>query len=247
MEKSFGTDEDIELEAKFTNFQDQLNKADAAITGLNGQVESLTNQNQELLQQMETVQQSLSEYVSLSDQIIDNQEIIISLYKDLVRTREMLGGLMSISEHDTITAEIKRARSVFNLGLRGGEAKDLATVFQPRLFSNSLEQLKQQCSTVISVLEQLVLSSKNAGRNTIKTPSLKMKAAVHLLSSLMDVRDQNASNDITILFGLLCMCFGAGQSMINLLQRLGLSESPVSSYVSNFYSCFPGILPDALV
>ena len=220
MEKSFGTDEDTELEDKFKNFQDQLNKADAAITGLNGQVESLTNQNQELLQQMETVLQSVSEYVSLSDQIIDNQEIIISLYKDLVSTGEMLGGLMSISERDTITAEIKRARSVFNLGLRGGEAKDLAT-----LFSNLLEQLKQQCPTIVSVLEQLVLSSKNAGRNTIKTPSLKMKAAVHLLSSLMDVRHQNASNDIPILFVLLCMCFGAGQSMINLLQRLGLSES----------------------
>ena len=156
----------------------------------------------------------------MSDQIIDNQEIIISLYKDLVSTGEMLGGLMSISERDTITAEIKRARSVFNLGLRGGEAKDLAT-----LFSNLLEQLKQQCPTIVSVLEQLVLSSKNAGRNTIKTPSLKMKAAVHLLSSLMDVRHQNASNDIPILFVLLCMCFGAGQSMINLLQRLGLSES----------------------
>ena len=220
MEKSFGTDEDTELDDKFKNFQDQLNKADAAITGLNGQVESLTNQNQELLQQMETVQQSVSEYVSLSDQIIDNQEIIISLYKDLVSTGEMLGGLMSISERDTITAEIKRARSVFNLGLRGGEAKDLAT-----LFSNLLEQLKQQCPTIVSVLEQLVLSSKNAGRNTIKTPSLKMKAAVHLLSSLMDVRHQNASKDIPILFVLLCMCFGAGQSMINLLQRLGLSES----------------------
>ena len=127
MEKSFGTDEDTELEAKFTckNLHDQLNKAEAAITGLNGQVESLTNQNQELLQQMETVQQSLSEYVSLSDQIIDNQEIIISLYKDLVSTGEMLGGLMSISERDTITAEINRARSVFNLGLRSGEAKGI--------------------------------------------------------------------------------------------------------------------------
>ena len=156
MEKSFGTYEDTELEAKFTckNLHDQLNKAEAAITGLNGQVESLTNQNQELLQQMETVQQSLSEYVSLSDQIIDNQEIIISLYKDLVSTGEMLGGLMSISERDTITAEIKRARSVFNLGLRSGEA------FQPTLFSNSLEQLKQQCPTIVSVWSSLYYQVK---------------------------------------------------------------------------------------
>ena len=76
----------------------------------------------------------------------------------------------------------------------------------------------------MSILEQLVLSA-NVTRNTMKTPRMKMKAAVHLLGSLMDVRDQNANNDIPILFGLLCLCFGAGPSMIGLLQRLGLSKT----------------------
>jgi hypothetical protein len=112
---------------------------------------------------------------------------------------------------------------VLNIGLRDREVKDLTNVLNPKLFEVIMEKLQINCPTNVSVLEQLVLSP-NASRNTIKTPSMKMKAAVHLLASLIDVRDQNASNDIPILFGLLCICFGAGPSMIGLLQRLGLSE-----------------------
>jgi hypothetical protein len=52
-----------------------------------------------------------------------------------------------------------------------------------------------------------------------------MKAAVHLLASLLDIRDQHSKNDIPILFHLLCICYGAGPAWIRPLQRLGLSES----------------------
>ena len=54
---------------------------------------------------------------------------------------------------------------------------------------------------------------------------MKMKAAIHLLASVLDVRDQNARNDIPVLFGLLCLSFGAGPSLITVLQHLGLTES----------------------
>ena len=137
---------------------------------------------------------------------------------------EHLGAGLSLSERSEITNEIKKARGIFNLGIRNKDVKDLVPIFKPTLFNTLLEKLKSDCPTITCVLEELVLSTKNAGRNTIKTPAMKMKAAIHLLSSLMDVRDQNSSNDVPILFGLLCMCFGAGPSMIELLQRLGLSE-----------------------
>ena len=57
------------------------------------------------------------------------------------------------------------------------------------------------------------------------TVDMKMKASVHLLASLMDVRDQRAGNDIPVLFGFLCLCYGAGPSAIAVFQHLGLSES----------------------
>lgn len=155
---------------------------------------------------------------------MSKQESITELYKEIVQSGQMLGGLLSISEKDVIKNEINMAKQVFDLGLRGSDTKDLTTILNPLLFEVTLEKLHDNCPTIVSVLEQLVLSP-NAARNKIKTPEMKMKAAVHLLASLIDVRDQNAQNDITILFGLLCLCFGAGPSMIGLLQRLGLSES----------------------
>ena len=145
------------------------------------------------------------------------------MYKEIVESGQMLGGLLSISEKQVIRSEINLAKQVFNLGLKDCEVKDLINVLNPKLFELTMEKLQVNCSTIVSVLEQLVLSP-NASRNTIKTPSMKMKAAIHHLASLIDVRDQNASNDISILFDLLCLCFGAGPSMIGLLQRLGLSE-----------------------
>lgn len=147
---------------------------------------------------------------------------MIELYKDILSTGAR--GQLSVSERQTIQHETHEAQKIFNLGLRGKEVKDLLEVLHPTMFQNMLSKLKVKCPTIISVLEQLVLSS-NASRNSLKTPQMKMKAAIHLLASLMDVRNQHANNDIGILFGFLCLCFGAGPAMINLLQRLGLSES----------------------
>ena len=101
---------------------------------------------------------------------------------------------------------------------------DILEKLDPLYFNNSLERLRCECPTIVNILEQLVLSS-NASRNTRKTEHNKLKCSVHLLSSLMDVRDQYGSNDIQVLFGLLCLSFGVGPKMIEMLQRIGLSES----------------------
>ena len=76
---------------------------------------------------------------------------------------------------------------------------------------------------VRNILEQFVLTY-NMPKNKKKDANMKMKAVVHLLASLLDVRDQRGGNDISVLFGLLCLCYGAGPSMIGVFQRLGLSE-----------------------
>ncbi len=77
---------------------------------------------------------------------------------------------------------------------------------------------------LINILKQLVLSS-NAVHSIENTPDMKMKAAIHLLASVFDVRDENARNDIPVLFELLCLSFGAGPSLITVLQHLALTES----------------------
>jgi hypothetical protein len=131
--------------------------------------------------------------------------------------------LLSISERDIIR-EVDKTKKMFNLGLREKNVTDLKSKFDSMLFTKLVENLHRECPTITNILEQLVLSF-NASRNTKKTIDMKMKASVHLLASLMDVRDQRAGNDIPVLFGFLCLCYGAGPSAIAVFQHLGLSES----------------------
>jgi hypothetical protein len=141
-----------------------------------------------------------------------------------VDSGNLLGGLLTISERDVITGEVVEMRKIFNLGLRSKGVVDITEKFDPMLFSNIVHKVQHQCSTITNILEQLVLS-RSTSRNTLKTADVKMRASIHLLASLMDVRDQHAGNDIPVLFGLVCLCFGAGPSMIQIMQHLGLSES----------------------
>ena len=110
--------------------------------------------------------------------------------------------MLSLSERDAIKEEVKKTKQLFNLGMRGNEVKDLAGKFDPLLFHKLVHQLGEECPTITNILEQLVLSY-NTSWNTMKTVSMKMKSAVHLLAQLIDIRDQRSGNDIPVLFGLL--------------------------------------------
>ena len=142
------------------------------IQELNANIADLSSRNKELLDQLTKVQGAFDEYVQLSTNIISKQA---KLYKEILGSASMLGGLLYV-----IKSEVNMAKKVFNLGLRSGETKDLMTILNPLLFQDTLKRLRSTCPTIVSILEQLVLSP-NATRNVIKTPDMKMKAAVHLL------------------------------------------------------------------
>ena len=171
------------------------------------------------------MEHAIADYITVTEKIILNQQETIQHYKEIVNTGKLLGGLMTVSERKNIQAEIPHIRRIFNPGLRNEkEVTDIIEILDPHMFVRMLSELKQDCPTIMNILEQLVLSS-SASRNVHKTISVKLKASVHVLASLMDIRDQNAKNDIPVLFGLLCLCCGTGPSLIEFLQHLGLSES----------------------
>jgi len=175
--------------------------------------------------QISAIEKIFSNYIDVTSKIIDNQSTTIKLYQDILETGEMFGGLLSISERSTITQEVLNAKKLFNLGIReSSQLLDITKTLNPNIFDKLLTDVQSNCPTIMNILEQLVLS-RNISRNTKRTEKVKLKASVHLLASLMDVRDQKTHNDIPLLFGLLCICYGAGPSMIELLQHLGLSES----------------------
>ena len=117
------------------------------------------------------------------------QHEVIEIFKDIVETGKMLGGLLSISGRDTIKEEINKTKRMFNLGMREKNVTDLKSKVDSMLLTKLVENLNRECLTITNILEPFVLSY-NASRNTKKTVEMKMKVSVHLLASLMDVRDQ---------------------------------------------------------
>ena len=190
-----------------------VHKVTAKVTTLEYEKESL---NKTLV----NLEAAFNAFETQANSISSKQDDIINLYKEILDSGELIGGLLSLSERNTIREEIKKVEVIFNIGLKTNEVVDLLDKIHPSLFNQMVEKMKKGCPLITNILEQLVLTS-NASRNKKKTVSMKMKASVHLLSSLMDVRNQKAGNDIPLLFGLLCLCYGAGPSMIEVLQHLG--------------------------
>lgn len=168
------------------------------------------------LSEQEDLKDICVKYGSAIQQIIHEQDQVIHLLEEIVSSGKHLGGMLSLSERNSIREEVDKAKQQFNLHIRAGKSSsDIRHIFHPKLFKNLLIGIRANCPTITNILEQLVLSS-NTSRNTVKTENFKMKAAVHLLASLLDVRDQH--DGIPLLFGLLCMCYGAGPAMIRILQ-----------------------------
>ena len=187
------------------------------------EVETSELDRKELRTQLTKLDKYIDKYEMAATKTISMQDEVIQIFKDIVETGKMLGGLLSISERDIIK-EVNKTKRMFNLGMREKNVTDLKSKFDSMLFTKLVENLNRECPTITNILEQFVLSY-NASRNTKKTVKMKMKASIHLLASLMDVRDQRAGNDIPVLFGFLCFCYGAGPLAIAVFQHLGLSES----------------------
>ena len=213
-----------ELKQQFASITEDLGVAQRNIGQLNEKCTNLAKEKTVLVQHLAQLGNKIELYKKTANSIISTQNEIIDSYKEVVESGNLLGGLLTISERNAITSEVEKMRPIPNIGLRSKGVVDIAEKFDPRKFSKIVQEVQQQCPTIANILEQLVLS-QNTSRNTIKTVDMKMRASIHLLASLLDVRDQHAGNDIPILFGLLCLCYGAGPSMIQIMQHLGLSES----------------------
>ena len=147
-------------------------------------------------EKLSELRKSFIDYDDQGKELINMQDKVISLQQDIVSTGRLLGGLLSLSERNVITSEVDKAKQLFNFSLRENKGKDISDIFNPLLFQNLVSDLKSTCPTINNILEQLVLTH-NTSRNVMKTESIKMK-------------DQHCKNDIPILFGLLCICYGAG-------------------------------------
>ncbi|XP_078667368.1 uncharacterized protein LOC144909179 [Branchiostoma floridae x Branchiostoma belcheri] len=148
---------------------------------------------------------------------------LVRLYKeqaDSLLQDAKSGYHLSLEQKTKLSEEMKKFESMLNMGVRDRVVDEVPETF----FGQLAESLQESCPLIHSILWTLVVTDRSS-KNKLKTNAVKLKSATHALCGLLDLRSSRASNDVTILFGLVAVSYGAGKQFISLLQHLGLSES----------------------
>ncbi|CAB3996362.1 Hypothetical predicted protein [Paramuricea clavata] len=135
-----------------------------------------------------------------------------------------------------------------------GVRHDLIT---PDLFNAFCTQVnKEKCPLIDSILET-ICTTANSEKNVRKTNELKFKCASHALASLLHIRSSKDSTDFLLLFGLLCISYGAGKQFVNMLNAIGLSlhwntimkflDQRLNNFTSIIKEKFPADVPVILL
>ena len=101
----------------FPELQDALIKTKQFVATLNNKMEQLTEDKSELQKRLDTLENMFASYKEKAMSIVNEQDDIIKLYNDILEHRN-LGGILSISERQSIQSEIQRVKHTFDLGIR---------------------------------------------------------------------------------------------------------------------------------
>ena len=155
-------------------------------------------------------------------QYIDLSALLVKLYQDEINKLQKLNldDKMNDAQKKQISAEVKHLERLCSLGLRTDG--DVESYISKRIFPQLLENAEEHCPLLYSILQTLLVS--DARKRIHKTPEYKLKCGVNALALLLSVRNKKFTNDVRLLFGLLCASYGAGKQFINMLNAVGLSS-----------------------
>lgn len=168
-------------------------------------------------------------YQMKHEQFIKLNSALVRLYENEIQKLHTLNVEDHLSEEQKkhILNEIKEIEHLCSLSLR--RDGDIECFINEKVFSTLLENFEEKCPLIHSILQSLLAPA--ASKRVHKTPQYKMKCGVHSLALLLSVRNQKIANDVRLLFGLLCISYGAGKQFVNLLNASGLSSHWDTMYV----------------
>ncbi len=129
--------------------------------------------------------------------------------------------VLTQEQKTTIIKEMKILEGLTDFGIR--RSQDAEDIIDPSLFKDFKEKVSEKCPFLTSIIEALVIGSNKSERNTIKTVEKKVLCGHHALALLLNVRNSNCFNDFPLLFGILCISYGAGKQFVNMLKAIGIS------------------------
>ena len=140
---------------------------------------------------------------------------------------------VSTAQKKQLFTEVKTLEQLCSLDLR--KDGDTGNEIHEKIFSNLLDNFETSCPLIYSVLHALLVSESDVRQRVHKTPEYKMKCGVNALALLLSIRNQKFPNDVRLLFGLVCVTYGAGKQFINMLNSIGLTPHWDTVYV--YFTC----------
>jgi hypothetical protein len=172
------------------------------------------------------VSRMLMEYARENTQRENHMSTLIKLYEaEIMRLKsDDTKNHLSAQQKLTIKEEMKLLECVCDKNIRNTESSALHSLESicPSIFMEILEQVEGKCTMVHDMLKALVISNQ-VNRNILKTYSYKMLCGLQTLGFISNIRNSRTRNCFPLMFGLLCISYGAGKQFVGMLQSMGLS------------------------
>ena len=139
-------------------------------------------------------------------------ESIDILYKTEIEFLMKHSDHMSASETNLLIEEFNKLSTIVNLGIRTGKNFADAEITSD-VFKNFKLDFQRDCLHLTDLIQALFPGDNER----------KEKGAMHALGLLASLRNKQCRNDITLLFTILLVSYGAGCRMVNMLNKVGLT------------------------
>ena len=149
---------------------------------------------------------------------------LIIAYESEISRLKMEGShdQLSKQQKSSIREEMKVLEGLCNTNIRDGSSQEAYDSVSAYLFKEFTEAVQERCPLIHEVIETLVVSNQQE-RNVYKPNSHKMLCGLQSLAFMVNIRNSTARNSFPLLFGLLCVSYGAGKQFTDMLQSMGLS------------------------
>lgn len=133
---------------------------------------------------------------------------------------------LTSTQKKALEMELKCLEDLAQFGIRDLEDEDDLTVLIGELcFDKLAENVQMHCPLVTDIVKCLT-STPRLGRNTGKKDEMfKFKSGLQLIQALQTIRSQKVNSDFSTMFGLLLVSYGAGKTMLDMLEPFGLCKS----------------------
>ena len=120
----------------------------------------------------------------------------------------------SLSELDKtkLIQDVETLSKSVNIGLRSGDS-DTDVLIEDNIFETLVERVSQDCPFLYDIVKCIFPTNDER----------KHKGAVHSLSLLMSLKNSHCQNDVTLVFTLMLVAYGAGARLVNMLNRIGVT------------------------